>query len=125
MIKVPFGRPDISKKEIKAVLKVLKNPILAHGPLSHEFEKIFSKYTGSKFATTVSSCTAGMHLFYLANDIKDGDEVIVTSQSHVSTGHAISLTGAKPIFIDCNSYNGTIDVNKIQKKSPKKQRQFL
>ena len=120
MIKVPFGRPDISKKEIKAVLKVLKNPILAHGPLSHEFEKIFSKYTGSKFATTVSSCTAGMHLFYLANDIKDGDEVIVTSQSHVSTGHAISLSGAKPIFIDCNSYNGTIDVNKIRKKITKK-----
>ena len=39
MIKVPFGRPDISKKEINRVIKVLKNPILAHGPLSNEFEK--------------------------------------------------------------------------------------
>ena len=70
MIKVPFGRPDITKKEIKAVVKVLKNPILAHGPLSHKFETLFAKFTGSKFATSVSSCTAGMHLFYLANNIK-------------------------------------------------------
>ena len=74
MIKVPFGRPDISKKEINRVIKVLKNPILAHGPLSNEFEKKFSNYTGSRFATTVSSCTAGMHLFYLAYEIKKGDE---------------------------------------------------
>ena len=120
MIKVPFGRPDITNQEIKAVIKVLKNPILAHGPLSHEFEKLFAKFTGSKFATTVSSCTAGMHLFYLANNIKSGDEVIVTSQSHISTAHAISLTGAKPIFIDCNSLNGTIDISKIEKKITKK-----
>ena len=43
MIKVPFGRPDITNQEIKAVVKVLKNPILAHGPLSHKFEKLFDK----------------------------------------------------------------------------------
>lgn len=120
MIKVPFGRPDITNQEIRAVLKVLKNPILAHGPLSQKFEKLFAKFTGSKFATTVSSCTAGMHLFYLAKGIKSGDEVIVTSQSHISTAHSISLTGAKPIFIDCNSYNGTIDINKIEKEITKK-----
>ena len=120
MIKVHFGRPDITNKEINAVVKILKNPILAHGPISHKFEKLFAKFTGSKFATTVSSCTAGMHLFYLANDIKRGDEVIVTSQSHISTAHSISLTGAKPVFIDCNSYNGTIDTSKIEQKITKK-----
>ena len=120
MIKIPFGRPNISKLEIKAVVNVLKKPILAHGPLSHKFEKLFAKYTGSKFATTVSSCTAGMHLFYLANDIKIGDEVIVTSQSHVSTAHAISLTGAKPIFVDCNEFNGTININEIERKISRK-----
>ncbi len=120
MIKVPFGRPDITKKEIKAVVKVLKNPILAHGPLSHKFETLFAKFTGSKFATSVSSCTAGMHLFYLANNIKKGDEVIVTAQSHVSTAHSISITGARPVFVDCNSYNGTIDINKIKEKITKK-----
>ncbi len=120
MIKIPFGRPDITINEINAVVKVLKNPILAHGPLSHEFEKLFAKFTGSKYATSVSSCTAGMHLFYLASNIKNGDEVIVTSQSHISTAHAISLTGAKPIFVDCNSINGTINVEKIENKITKK-----
>ena len=120
MIKVPFGRPDITDREIQAVLNVLKKPILAHGPLSDKFAKLFAKYTGSKFATTVSSCTAGMHLFYLAKNIKSGDEVIVTSQSHISTAHSISLTGAKPVFIDCNPFNGNIEISKIEKKITKK-----
>jgi len=120
MIKVPFGRPDITDREIQAVLNVLKKPILAHGPLSDKFAKLFAKYTGSKFATTVSSCTAGMHLFYLAKNIKSGDEVIVTSQSHISTAHSISLTGAKPIFVDCNPFNGNIEISKIEKKITKK-----
>ena len=120
MIKVPFGRPDITDREIQAVLNVLKKPILAHGPLSDKFAKLFAKYTGSKFATTVSSCTAGMHLFYLAKNIKSGDEVIVTSQSHISTAHSISLTGAKPVFVDCNPFNGNIEISKIEKKITKK-----
>ena len=38
----------------------------------------------------------------------------MTSQSHISTAHSISLTGAKPIFVDCNSLNGTIDADKIE-----------
>ena len=44
----------------------------------------------------------------------------MTSQSHISTAHSISLTGAKPIFVDCNSLNGTIDADKIEKKSQKR-----
>ena len=114
MIKVPFGRPDITNQEMKAVIKVLKNPILAHGPLSDKFAKLFAKYTGSKFATTVSSCTAGMHLFYLAKNIKSGDEVIVTSQSHISTAHSISLTGAKPIFVDIDSETLSMKTEKLK-----------
>ena len=66
-----------------------------------------------------------MHLFYLAKDIKSGDEVIVTSQSHISTAHSISLTGAKPIFIDCNSYNGTTHYKRYRKKNYKKNKSYF
>ena len=40
------------------------------------FEEQVKKFTKSKYAISVSSCTAGLHLSCLASDFKAGDEVI-------------------------------------------------
>ena len=98
---IPFGKPIIDKKELNAVQKILKSGIYVHGPKSKEFEKNFQKFTKAKNAISVSSCTAGMHLIYFTLGIGKGDEVIVPAQTHTATAHAVELTGAKPIFIDC------------------------
>ena len=82
--------------------------------------KKFRNYVGSKYAIAVSSCTAGMHLSYLALGIKKGDEVIVTSQTHVATAHCIEFVGAKPIFVDCDLKTGNICVESIESKINKK-----
>jgi dTDP-4-amino-4,6-dideoxygalactose transaminase len=118
--KIPFGKPLIDFKEINSVTKVLKSGIYAHGPISNLFEKKFCSFTGAKFSTTVSSCTAGMHLFYFALGIGRGDEVIVPAQTHTATAHAVELSGAKPIFVDCEIETGNIDPKKIQEKITKK-----
>ena len=118
--KIPFGKPLIDGEEIKSVINVLKSGIYAHGPISKLFEKKFCNFTGAKYSTTVSSCTAGMHLFYFALGIGRGDEVIVPAQTHTATAHAVELVGAKPVFIDCDSSTGNIDPKKIQKKISKK-----
>tara|TARA_B100000886_G_scaffold90549_1_gene59748 strand:+ start:114 stop:1274 length:1161 start_codon:yes stop_codon:yes gene_type:complete len=119
-MKIPFGYPIISKKEKKSVAKVLSNPILVHGPKSQQFEKNFASYTKSPYAISVSSCTAGMHLFYFSLGFKKGDEVIVSSQTHVATAHAIELTGAKAVFVDSEHSTGNIDISKIEKCINKK-----
>tara|TARA_B100000941_G_scaffold283571_1_gene253244 strand:- start:1330 stop:2481 length:1152 start_codon:yes stop_codon:yes gene_type:complete len=114
-MKIPFGLPIIGAKEKKIVSKVLSQPILAHGKQTKEFEEEFRKFTKAKFALTTSSCTAGMHLFYLANNIKKGDEVILPAQTHVATAHAIEAVGARPIFVDIDNKTGNIDVKKIER----------
>ena len=118
--KIPFGKPLVDFKEINSVTKVLKSGIYAHGPISNLFEKKFCSFTGAKFSSTVSSCTAGMHLFYFALGIGRGDEVIVPAQTHTATAHAVELSGAKPVFVDCEIETGNIDPKKIQKKITKK-----
>ncbi len=115
-MKIPFGKPIINEKEIKSVNKVLSSGILVHGSETIKFENNFKKYTGAKYALSISSCTAGMHLYFFSINLKKGDEVIVSSQSHVATAHAIELTGAKPIFIDSDLETGNIDLNQIEKK---------
>ena len=65
-MKIDFGKPLINNKEKKIVDKVLNSPILVHGKLMQKFESMFSKFTKAPFAISTSSCTAAMHLFYLA-----------------------------------------------------------
>lgn len=108
-MRIPFGRPIIQKEEKTAVLDVLENPILVHGPKAIQFEEDFKLYTGAIDAITVSSCTAGMHLIYFALGLGPGDEVIVPAQTHVATAHAVELVGAKAVFVDVYESSGNID----------------
>ena len=119
-ITIPFGKPKINKLEFRSVSNVLKSGKYVHGKKTDEFEKLFKKFTKANNAVTVSSCTAGMHLFYFNAGITKGDEVIVPAQTHVATAHAVELVGAKPVFIDCELQTGNIDINKIEKKISKK-----
>ena len=43
-----------------------------------------------------------------------GDEVIVPSQTHVATAHAVELTGARPVFVDANIDSGNMDVSVLE-----------
>ena len=69
-----------------------------------EFENAWKHYTGLPFAHFLNSSTAGL---FLAVDImkeekgwNDGDEVITTPITFVSTNHAILKSSLKPVFAD-------------------------
>ena len=110
---IPFGRPMIGEAEKIAVMEAMSSPQLVHGPRIHEFEEAFSAMLGpDAYATSVSSCTAGLHLSYLHLGVGPGDEVIVPAQTHVATAHAVEVTGARPVFVDCDE-SGNIDVTRI------------
>ena len=117
---IKFSKLNISKSTIKSVNKVIKSGWLTHGPNTSKFEKKFGEFTGSKYAITVSSCTAGLHLSCLAAGFKAGDEVIVPAMSHTATAHAVEYTGAKIKFVDTNLYDGNISIEQIEKNITKK-----
>ena len=104
----------IGEEERRAVLDVLTGPILTHGPRVHEFEQVFARFTQAPFAVATGSCTAALHLAYLHLGIGPGDEVIVPTQSHVATAHAVEYCGARPVFVDSEPRTGNIDVDAIE-----------
>lgn len=114
--KIAFGQPMIGDAERQAVADVLAGPILVHGPRAQQFEDDFAAWTKAPYAVSVSNCTAGMHLIYFVLGYGPGDEVIVPAQTHTATAHAVSLTGATPIFVDCERATGNIDIDAIEKK---------
>lgn len=110
---IPFARPMLGPEERAAVAAVLDSPQLVHGPRAAAFEEDFADFVGhGAHATSVSSCTAGLHLAYMHFGIGPGDEVILPALTHVATAHAIQITGATPIFVD-SDLSGNIDVNAI------------
>jgi len=125
MYKIPLSKPDITEKEIKAVLDVLKTPHLSLGENYLKFEEITAKFAGVKYAVTVNSGTSGLHLIIRALGIKDGDEVITTPFSFISSSNCILYEGAKPVFVDIDEKTFNIDVKKIEEKITDKTKAIL
>jgi len=113
---IPFSAPDITQAEMDAVVEVIKSGWLSHGKYSKRLEDLFCEFTGARYATTVSNCTAGLHLSCLAAGYGPGDEVIVPAQTHTATAHAVEYTGAKAVFSDVHPITGNILIEEIEKK---------
>jgi len=111
---IPFGRPMLGPEEKAAVAEVLDSPQLVHGPRAQRFEEEFASFLGpDAYATSVSSCTAGLHLAYMHFGIGPGDEVVLPAITHVATAHAVEVTGATPIFVDSDE-SGNMDIGRLR-----------
>lgn len=73
-----------------------------------EFEEKWKEYTGFKNAHFLNSATAGLHLavkiLKMQNSWHDGDEIISTPITFVSTNHAILYENLRVVFADVDEY---------------------
>lgn len=69
-----------------------------------EFEKGFADIQESQYALGVSSGTDALHVALAALGIGPGDAVAVPVNTFIATAEAVSLTGATPLFVDCDRY---------------------
>lgn len=73
-----------------------------------EIENAWKSYTGHEHAHFLSSNTVGLHLavelFKRKFGWQDGDEVITTPLTFVSTNHAILYSNLKPVFADVDEH---------------------
>ena len=104
---IKFSKPNIQSSDIKIVSKIIKSGWLTHGNYTSLFEKEFKKFTKSKYAISVSSCTAGLHLSCLASGFKKGDEIMYQHKL-TATAHAVEYTGARAIFADVDLKSGNV-----------------
>jgi perosamine synthetase len=113
MIPIPLSRPDITQREIDAVVDVLHTDTLSIGPKAVEFELACAKLAGRRHGIAVSSGTAGLHCAMLAANFKPGDEIITTPFSFVASANCILYVGAKPVFVDIDPTTLNLDLDKV------------
>lgn len=98
------------RPELDAALNtVIEQTAFALGPAVTEFEEKFAAYTDRAHCVAVSSGTAALHLALLAAGVGEGDEVITTPHTWISTTWAISYCGARPVYADVDPRTGTLD----------------
>jgi len=66
MSRIQLSRPNLSEEELQAAERALRSRWLVYGPENRAFEEELASACGKRFAATVSSGTAALHLSLLA-----------------------------------------------------------
>jgi dTDP-4-amino-4,6-dideoxygalactose transaminase len=113
---IAMAKPIIEEDEIEAVTTVLKSGVLAQGRKVEEFEEAFAEFSGTRYAIAFNSGTAALHIALLTHGIGEGDEVITSPFTFISTANSILFTGAKPVFADIEEETFNISPDSIAQK---------
>lgn len=115
-----FGSPRIEEDEIQELVAIMRSGWLGTGPRVAMFEDEFRKFKGARHAVALHSCTAALHLSFLAAGISPGDEVITTPMTFCATVNAILHSGGIPVLADIDPITLNIDPREVAKKVSRK-----
>jgi dTDP-4-amino-4,6-dideoxygalactose transaminase len=119
MDKIPFldlkAQYNHLRDEINpAIQEVLNSASFAGGPYVKRFEEEFAAFCQCAEAVGVGNGTDALWLALLALGIKPDDEVITVPNTFMATAEALSLCGARPVFIDINEQTYLMDPARIE-----------
>ncbi|HEX3172600.1 MAG TPA: DegT/DnrJ/EryC1/StrS family aminotransferase [Solirubrobacterales bacterium] len=95
---IPVFDVRLDEGVVEAVAETLRSGWLTMGPRIKDFEAEFAAHLGVEHAVATSSCTAALHLAYLAAGVGPGDEVIVPGITFVASAAAVRYCGAEPVL---------------------------
>ncbi len=127
---------SISKKEIDAVVKVMKSGCLSGfygswedgflgGPEIIKLERNWSKKFKVKYSVSVNSNTSGLYCAMGAIGLSPGEEVIVPATSMSATAMAPIIYGGIPVFCDIEKDTFCIDIDSVKQKITKKTKAII
>ena len=111
---LPFAPPLIGEEEIAEVVRTLRSGWITTGERAHEFEGAFAERVGAPAALAVNSATSAMHLALAALGVGEGDAVVSTTMTFVSTIHVIEHQRARPVLVDVEPDTMNLDPNQVE-----------
>jgi perosamine synthetase len=99
--RIPVAGPSITDKEVAYVTEAVRTAWYGDANAFHpRFEQAFAAHSRRRFAVSLPSCTAGLHLALLALGVGPGDEVIVPDVTWIASVAPVRYVGATPVFVD-------------------------
>ena len=101
-----------------------RNIILTQSAQVEKFEKAWSKWLGVKYSTFVNSGSSAnfitIKILNILNKNSNKNEIIIPTLTWVSDVNSVIMNGFKPIFVDVNLSNLSMNVDQVLKKINKK-----
>lgn len=118
-MKVPFVTFKPLEKELDKELRSAFERVYDHswyigGDEDKTFEVAFAKYCNTNYCVGIGNGLDALFLSLKALGIKEGDEVIVPSNTYIATALAVTYVGAKPVFVEPDIRTFNIDPLKIE-----------
>ncbi len=104
-------QPEIDK----AIHDVVLSSAYINGPDVKSFAKELEEYMGVKHVIPCANGTDALQIAMMALNLQPGDEVITASFTYVATAEVIALLKLKPVLVDVNPDDFTIDCDAIEK----------
>tara|TARA_Y100000389_G_scaffold199588_1_gene238280 strand:+ start:24 stop:1148 length:1125 start_codon:yes stop_codon:yes gene_type:complete len=128
-----YNLSDLNKKYtkhfVKQFYKLNKIGRYILGANTEKFEKNFAKFCKAKYAIGVGNCYDALFISFKAYKemglLKDGDEVIVPTNTYIAS--VLSITGAnlKPVFVEPDLETFNLKASIIEKYLTKKTKAIL
>jgi dTDP-4-amino-4,6-dideoxygalactose transaminase len=115
----------IKTEILQAIDEVLEATAFSGGPYVERFEKNFAEVHGQKHAIGVNSGTAALHVALWSFGVGPGDEVIIPTNTFFATAEAVSMVGAKPVFVDCDPIDYNINTQLVEGKITSKTKAII
>jgi dTDP-4-amino-4,6-dideoxygalactose transaminase len=114
------------KDEIdRAILDVTSSCSFVGGVRVDGFEEAFAAFCGVKHCVGLGNGTDALYVALKVLGIGAGDEVITVANSFIATSEAISMTGARVVFVDIDPRTYNLDVTQIEEKINQRTRAII
>jgi UDP-4-amino-4,6-dideoxy-N-acetyl-beta-L-altrosamine transaminase len=113
---IPYGKQDISREDVDAIIEQLQSIWITQGPKIQEFENGVSSYVGGKYGVAVSSCTGALHLACIALGLESGDRLWTVPNTFVASSNCALYCGAEVDFVDIDPISYCMDVDALAEK---------
>ena len=113
---IPYGRHEITKDDIDAVVEVLKSDFLTQGNLVPEFENTVAEYCKALHGVAVNSATSALHIACLALGLGKGDILWTSPITFVASANCARYCGADVDFVDIDKKTYNMSPLALEKK---------
>lgn len=110
---------DIKDEIDKAINDVISETAFIGGKYVAQFEKEFAQYQDAKYCIGVGNGTDALEIAIESLNLPNGSDIIVPANSFIASSEAITRSGHKVVFCDCDEDNYTISITSIKSKLTK------
>ena len=125
-MKIPFNIPYLTGREEGYLLEAVRSRRHCG---NHQFAERCIRFMKEKYGFhevfLTPSATAALEMGALLADLKPGDEVVLPSYTFSSTGNAVVLTGATPVFCEVDPQTMNVDLDDMARRITPRTRLLL